>query len=70
MATRHEVRDEPMELATDVRKLDLEIADSWATEIRRRLAGIHQGAVVGVPADQASTRACARLRVSSGLRSS
>lgn len=57
--------EERLELAEQlyesVPELDPEIAKSWATEIRRRLEGIRQGTVVGVPADQAFAEARARL---------
>lgn len=55
MAIRPGLRDELMQLSAEER------LESWAKEIRRRIEGIHQGTVVGVPADQAFTEARARL---------
>lgn len=73
MAIRPGLRDELMKLSAEERlelaeqlyesvpELDFEIAESWAIEIRRRIDGIRQGTVVGVPADQAFAQARAGL---------
>lgn len=41
---------------------DDEIELAWATEITRRVAEIESGAVIGIPLDEAITRARAMLK--------